>query len=119
MRISRKTEAKAALPLKRFLPTRRCKWHPDSEFYTSAVICVACQTEFKNSASSIAKRAAYWEANKHKYNRRKVTGEVEALAKLIELVNSGVEYPDAEWRVSEAFEVDADLLRAAYDESCK
>lgn len=119
-KISRKSEAEAARlkGLTRFLPTRRCPHHSDSEFYTSAVLCVACQQGFKNSDVAIAKRATYWEANKHKYNRSKL-GVAHALDKLINIIHSGVEYPDAEFRVVEALGVNADELRAAYDKSCE
>lgn len=119
-KVSRKAEAEAARlkGLTRFLPTRRCPHHSDSEFYTSAVLCVACQQGFKNSDVAIAKRAIYWEANKHKYNRQK-KDVTHALNKLINLIHSGVEYPDAEFRVVKALGVNAGELRAAYDKSCE
>ena len=42
----------------------------------------------------------------------------EALAFLIELLEMGVEYPDAQYQTTVSFEVDADKLQAAYDEHC-
>jgi len=39
-----------------------------------------------------------------------------ALSYLLALVNAGAEYPDAEWKASEKFKVDAAKLRAAYDD---
>lgn len=42
----------------------------------------------------------------------------EALAFLIELLEMGVEYPDAQYQTTVSFEVDADALSAAYDEHC-
>lgn len=42
----------------------------------------------------------------------------EALSFLIELLEMGVEYPDAQFQTTISFEVDADALQAAYDEHC-
>ena len=42
----------------------------------------------------------------------------EALAFLIELLEMGVEYPDAQYQTTVSFEVDADELQNAYDEFC-
>jgi hypothetical protein len=42
----------------------------------------------------------------------------EALAFLIELLEMGVEYPDAQYQTTVSFEVDADKLSAAYDDYC-
>ena len=42
----------------------------------------------------------------------------EALAFLIELLEMGVEYPDAQYQTTVSFEVDADQLQAEYDEWC-
>lgn len=42
----------------------------------------------------------------------------EALAFLIELLEMGVEYPDAQYQTTVSFEVDADQLQAQYDEWC-
>jgi hypothetical protein len=42
----------------------------------------------------------------------------EALAFLIELLEMGVEYPDAQYQTTVSFEVDADKLQAEYDEWC-
>ena len=39
----------------------------------------------------------------------------EALAYLIERVEAGTEYPDAEFKAVRRFQVSADELRAAYD----
>lgn len=43
----------------------------------------------------------------------------EALAFLIELLEMGVEYPDAQYQTTVSFEVDADDLQKAYDEHCQ
>ncbi len=42
----------------------------------------------------------------------------EALAFLIELLEMGVEYPDAQYQTTVSFEVNADQLQAAYDDYC-
>jgi hypothetical protein len=42
----------------------------------------------------------------------------EALAFLIELLEMGVDYPDAQYQTTISFEVDADALSNAYDEYC-
>jgi hypothetical protein len=42
----------------------------------------------------------------------------EALAFLIELLELGVEYPDAQYQTTLSFEVDADELQKEYDEFC-
>lgn len=113
---TRKEEAAAATGL-RFLPTRRCQWHPQSEFYVSSLTCVQCIAEYGEKKEVKQKKSAYWQQNSTAINhrRKKKRDVTRAVAKLIELVNFGVEYPDAEFRVAEAFEVDAELLRAAYD----
>lgn len=41
-----------------------------------------------------------------------------ALARLLRLINEGVEYPDAHCRVVDEFKVDGDALQDAYDEAC-
>lgn len=117
---TRKEEAALATGL-RFLPTRRCQWHPQSEFYVSSLTCVQCIAEYGKNKEVKQKKSAYWKQNSISINhrRKKKRDVTRALAKLIELIDFGVEYPDAEFRVAEAFEVDAELLRAAYDESCK
>ena len=43
----------------------------------------------------------------------------EALAFLIELLEMGVEYPDAQYQTTVSFEVNADILQTAYDEHCQ
>lgn len=43
----------------------------------------------------------------------------EALAFMIELMEMGVEYPDAQYQTTVSFEVDADKLQAAYDNHCQ
>jgi hypothetical protein len=43
----------------------------------------------------------------------------EALAFLIELLEMGVEYPDAQYQTTVSFEVDGDALQAAYDDYCQ
>jgi hypothetical protein len=42
----------------------------------------------------------------------------EALGFLIELLEMGVEYPDAQYQTTVSFEVDADELQLAYDNFC-
>lgn len=39
-----------------------------------------------------------------------------AYAYLLELIEKGVEYPDAEWKAASKFDVASDDLRAMYDE---
>ena len=46
------------------------------------------------------------------------TERTEALAFLIELLELGVEYPDAQWQTVVSYEVDGDLLQKDYDEYC-
>ncbi len=46
------------------------------------------------------------------------TERTEALAFLIELLELGVEYPDAQYQTTVSFEVDADELQRDYDEYC-
>jgi hypothetical protein len=46
------------------------------------------------------------------------TERTEALAFLIELLELGVEYPDAQWQTVISYEVDGDLLQKDYDEYC-
>ncbi len=43
----------------------------------------------------------------------------EALAFMIELLEMGVEYPDAQYQTTVSFEVDADALSQAYDDYCQ
>lgn len=62
-----------------------------------------------------------WAAGKHKASRQARRDAVQvgcmdsALDYLRGLVSSGVEYPDAEFKASNRFAVDASELRAAYD----
>lgn len=42
----------------------------------------------------------------------------EVLDTLDKLVSGGMEYPDAEWRVSQAYRVSAERLRELYDARC-
>lgn len=42
----------------------------------------------------------------------------EALAFLLELLELGVEYPDAQYQTTISFDVDADALQKEYDEYC-
>ena len=46
------------------------------------------------------------------------TERTEALAFLIELLELGVEYPDAQWQTVISYEIDGDLLQKDYDEYC-
>jgi hypothetical protein len=47
------------------------------------------------------------------------TERTEALAFLIELLELGVEYPDAQYQTTISFEVDADELARDYDQFCQ
>ena len=42
----------------------------------------------------------------------------QALNYLISLINSGMEYPDAEWKTAQKFKVSAADLCEAYDDYC-
>jgi hypothetical protein len=46
------------------------------------------------------------------------TERTEALAFLVELMEMGVEYPDAQYQTSISYDVDADELQVEYDEFC-
>ena len=46
------------------------------------------------------------------------TERTEALAFMIELLEMGVEFPDAQYQTTISFEVDADQLAQDYDELC-
>lgn len=42
-----------------------------------------------------------------------------ALQYLLQLIDEGVEYPDAEWKATQRHNVPADMLRQAYDDNHK
>jgi hypothetical protein len=46
------------------------------------------------------------------------TERTEALAFLIELLELGVEYADAQWQTVISYEIDGDVLQKDYDEYC-
>lgn len=41
-----------------------------------------------------------------------------ALQYLLQLIDEGVEYPDAEWKATQRHNIPADTLRQAYDDNC-
>ena len=46
------------------------------------------------------------------------TERSEAMAFMVELMEMGVEYPDAEYQTAISYDVDPEILRTDYDELC-
>lgn len=90
---------------KHFISSKPCRKHPNSPFYVSSRLCVACTEQV----------ATYWETVKDKYNEaRRLAYNQKAAKKMVaKLVDGGMDKALAEAKAAYKYQVDPEILRGS------